>query len=111
MINHIISEYCKLVQKKYNTRQDWERKVIHWELCKKLKSDHTNKWYIYNLESVLENEMHELLWDFEIQMDHLIPTRKPNLEIVNKKMRTCQIVNFAVPADHRVKLKESKRPC
>ena len=25
-----------------------------------------------------------------------------------KKKRTCQIVNFAVPADHKVKLKESK---
>ena len=27
----------------------------------------------------------------------------------NKKKRTCQIVDFAVPADHRVKLKESEK--
>ena len=26
-----------------------------------------------------------------------------------RKKRTCRIVNFAVPADHRVKLKESKK--
>ena len=25
------------------------------------------------------------LWDFEIQTDHLIPARRPDLEIVNKK--------------------------
>ena len=29
--------------------------------------------------------------------------------IVNKKKRTCRIVNFAVPADHRVKLEESEK--
>ena len=47
-------------------------------LGKKFKSDHTNKWYIYNLELVLENEMHKILWDFEIQTDHLILARWPN---------------------------------
>ena len=30
---------------------------------------------MYKPESVLENEMHKLLWDFEIQMDHLISAR------------------------------------
>ena len=42
-INHIISERSKLEQKKYKTRHDWVGKVIHWELCKKFKFDHTNK--------------------------------------------------------------------
>ena len=30
---------------------------------------------MHNLEFVLENEMHEVLWDFEIQADHLILAR------------------------------------
>ena len=37
MINHIISECCKLVQKEYQTIHDWVGKVIHQELCKKFK--------------------------------------------------------------------------
>ena len=45
-INHIISECRKLAQKEYKTRHDWFGQVIHWEMCKKLKFDHTNKWYI-----------------------------------------------------------------
>ena len=53
--------------------------------------------------------MHKLLWDFEIQTDHLIPDRRPDLVIVNKNKRSCLIVDFAVPADHRVKLKESEK--
>ena len=35
--------------------------MIHWELCKKLKFDPTNKWYIQNSEPVLENEKHKHL--------------------------------------------------
>ena len=62
---------------------------------------------MHNSESVLENETHNIWGDFEIQTDHLISARWP----VNKKKRerekTCRIVNFAFPADHRVKLKES----
>ena len=44
-INHIISECSKLAQKEYKARHDWIGKVIHWEMCKKFKFDHTNKWY------------------------------------------------------------------
>ena len=31
---------------------------------------------MHNSESVLENETHELIWDFEIQTDHLISARR-----------------------------------
>ena len=31
-------------------------KVIHWEMCKKFKFDHTNKWYMHNPAPVLEND-------------------------------------------------------
>ena len=61
---------------------------------------------------VLENETHRILWDFEVQTDHLIPARRPDLELINKKKKkkkTCQLVDFAVPADHRVKLKENEK--
>ena len=52
---------------------------------------------------------YKLLWDFNIQTDYLIPARRPDLIIINKKKRTCKIVDFAVPADHRIKLKESEK--
>ena len=38
-----------------------------------------------NLESVLENEMRKILLDFEIQIDHLILARWPDLVVLNKK--------------------------
>ena len=36
---------------------------------------------MHNSESVQENETHELLWGFEIQTDHLISARRPDLVI------------------------------
>ena len=60
MINHVISECSKLAPKKYKTRHDWVGKVINWELYKKFKFDHTNKWYMHNQESVLENYIQSL---------------------------------------------------
>ena len=77
-------------------------------MCKKYKFDYTNKWYMHNPTPVLENDTHKLLWDFNIQTDHRIPARRTDLIIINKK-KTCKIVDFAVLADHRVKLKECEK--
>ena len=63
-INHIISEGSNLAQRVYKTRHDWVGKVIQWELCRKFYFDHTNKWYMHNLASVLENETHIILCDW-----------------------------------------------
>ena len=38
-----------------------------------------------NLDFVLENKKHKILWDFKIQMDHLISARQPDLVIVKTK--------------------------
>ena len=37
----------------------------------------------------------------------IISARRPDLVIIKEKKRTCRIMDFAVQADHRVKLKES----
>ena len=43
--------------------------------------------------------------------DYLISAKRPDLIIINKKKkkRICKIVEFAVPADHRIKLKEPEK--
>ena len=87
MINHIRSECSKLVQKACKTKHDWVRKVIYWELCKKLKFDHTTKCYMYKSESVQENETYKILWNLGMQTDHLIATRRPDRVIIKKKRR------------------------
>ena len=49
---------------------------------------------------MMDNETHKILWDFEI----------PNLRRNNQQnKRICRIMDFAVPANHRVKLKENEK--
>ena len=64
---------------------------------------------MHNPAAVLENDTHKLLWDFDMQTDHLISARRPELIIINKRKGTCKIVDFAGPAEHRIKLKESEK--
>ena len=42
---------------------------------------------MHNPAPVRENATHKLLWDFNIQTDHLIPARRPDLIIINKKKK------------------------
>ena len=58
---------------------------------------------LHNPAPVIENDTYKLIWDFNIQTDHLIPARRPDLIIINKKKR---IVDFVVPVDHRINLKQ-----
>ena len=62
-----------------------------------------------NPAPVVENDTLKFQWDFNIQTDHLIPARRPDLIIINKRKRICKIVDFAVPTDHRIKLKECEK--
>ena len=102
-----------MAQKEYKVRHYWVDEVIHWEMCKKSEFDHANKWYLHNPAPVLEYDTHKLLWDFDLQTDHLISVRRLDLIIISKKKKKkkkiCKIVDFAVPADHRIKLKECEK--
>ena len=53
-INHIMSVCSKLTKKQYNPKHDLVEKVIHWVFGKKLKFNHTAKWYTHKSESIFE---------------------------------------------------------
>ena len=77
---------------------------------KKSKFDNTNKWYMHNPAPVLENDTHKLLWDFYTHRYRLISARRPDLMIINKKKkRIWKIVDFAITADQRIKLREFEK--
>ena len=49
------------------------------------------------------------MWDFSIQTDHVIEARRPDLVVVDKKERSCKIIDFAVPGDSRIEEKEKDK--
>ena len=56
-------------------------------------------------ESVQENKMHTIVLDFEIQTDYRILARRPDLVLIIKRKRTSSLMDFAIPADPKVKIK------
>ena len=78
-------------------------KGIHLELCKKLKFDHTSKWYMRKPESLPKNETQKIHWEFEMEIYYLI--RPDDVS----KQKTCDILDFAIPTDHCVKKRKQKR--
>ena len=108
--NHIMSECSRLAQKEYKTRHDRVGKVIHWEMCKKFKFDHTSKWYMHNPAPVQENNTHKTPMGLQhpLGSPNFGQETRPNNN-QQKKKRTCKTVDFAVLADHRIKLKDCEK--
>ena len=52
---------------------------------------------MHNPAPVLENDSHKLLWNFNIQTDHLIPARRPDPRIINKKNENLQNCRLYCP--------------
>ena len=44
-----------------------------------------------------------------IQCDHVIEARRPDIVVVNKEERKCTIIDNAVPADKRISEKENEK--
>ena len=66
-VNFLIRECSKIEQSEYKIKHDWEGKVVYWQSCNRLHTNnHTNKGYQHKQEIVLENDMHNIVWDFEI---------------------------------------------
>ena len=49
------------------------------------------------------------MWNFSIQTDLVIDARRSDLVVVDKKRRTCKIIDFAVPGDSRIEEKEKEK--
>ena len=108
-IDHIVSGCSKLAQTEYKRRHDNLGKIVHRKLTRKYNFEAGDKWYEHEPESVLENEDYKILRDFSIQTDHVIEARRPDLVVVDKKERSCKIIDFAVPADSRIEEKEKDK--
>ena len=59
-------------------------------------------------EYVLENETHKILLACQIQIDCEILARRAEIVLITKKKkRAWRLIDFVIPADHTVKLKET----
>ena len=83
-------------------RNDNVARIIHSELCRWYELDRVDKWFEHQPSSVQEKDKTKVLWDFNIQCDHIIEARRPDIVIVDKEKKVCKIIDIAIPGDSRV---------
>lgn len=101
-ITHIVSACLKLAQKEYKRKRDNVAKAIHLDLWRKGEFEQTNICWDQILESVLEignNFYYKLLCDFRDWTDKEIQATRPDLVITDKREKSCQKVEVAIPGD------------
>ena len=73
-----------------------------------IQSRKDGKWFEQTPEGVVQNDEVKLLWDVNIQCDHLIEARRPDIVVVSKGERKCSIIDVAVPGGSRTSEKEKE---
>ena len=49
-----------------------------------------------------------MLWDFSVWTDHEIEARRPDLLIIDKSEKNCQIIGVEIPEDEKVRANEDE---
>ena len=57
----------------------------------------------------MENDQVKLLWHFKIQTDHQTDHNRPDVVVIQKASRVCQIIYVACPFDIRITEKEREK--
>ena len=96
-------------EKEYKKRHDNVARAVHWDLSEKYGFERSERRYDHVPDSVLENEDYKMLWDFSVRTDHEIEARRPDLLIIDKIEKNCQIIDVVIPEDGRVRAKEDEK--
>ena len=108
-MQHIICEYKKLARREYKRRHDTVAKLVHWKLCEKHNLKGKEKWYEHCPEGVAEDDDGKIIGDITIQCDNVIEARTPNLILVEKKTKSCVIMDVSIPGDCSIREKEIEK--
>ena len=61
------------------------------------------------VEAAVEDDDVKLIWYINIQCDNVIEARRPDLILVDKKAKSCLIIDVAIPGDCRIREKEIEK--
>ena len=79
-------------------------KTAYWNICRKKGFNVPKKWQDHKLLPCTENEYFKIFLDYNIQTDHISEHRRQGMIIVDKTNTKVQIVDFVVPAGHRIEI-------
>jgi len=74
-----------------------------------LRIETTDKWCTQIPKPVCEEGDVTLLWNQAVHTDREVTANGPDIIIKNKKEKTCELIDVAIPADRNVVQKEAEK--
>jgi hypothetical protein len=108
-VAHIVSGCQTLANDQYKKRHNHVAKRLHWTLCRRYGIETPEQWWKHDINNVIETNETKILWDFSIRTDRVIQAHKPDIVVVDKKTKKCQIIDVACPLDMNVAKKEMEK--
>ncbi|CAB3982989.1 Hypothetical predicted protein [Paramuricea clavata] len=96
----IETERCEI--KENFKKKATESLDLQENLCGLYQLEKAEKWYEHQPNGVIKSDNVKILRDFNIQCDHVIECRRPDIVVVLKKEKECNIIDIAVPGDCRI---------
>ena len=107
-VKHVVSGCGELAKKQYTIRHHKVGTRVHCELCKKYGIQCSDKWFnhIPSTVSRTKDGLYEIYWNRKIPVGVGLEHNKPDVVVVDKVKKKWTIVDFCVPWDGNVKLRE-----
>ena len=77
-----VSGKCRMCGKRAEKRHDNIAKTEHLELCQKIGLVGKAKWYNHTSARAVQNERVKILWDINIQANHVIQYKRSDIDVM-----------------------------
>ena len=74
-------------------------------MWKKHNLERKQKCYEHWHEGIVEDDDVKLIWDINIQRDKVVEARRPELFLVDRKAKSCIVIDVDIPRDCRIREK------
>ncbi|KXJ09461.1 Retrovirus-related Pol polyprotein from type-1 retrotransposable element R2 [Exaiptasia diaphana] len=110
-VGHLASGCSGLAQKEYRRRHDRMGLRVYWELCRKYGVKCADVWYkeVPDEVRVSEDGQVEIWWDRGVETTQKMEHNRPDVTVLNRVAQEWTFVDFSVPWDKNVVLKEDEK--
>ena len=110
-VAHLAAGCSNLAQREYRRRHDRMGLRIYWELCRKFGVKCAGKWYEEVPEEVRVSADGnvEIWWDRSVMTTKQLDHNRPDVVVIDRAARKWFIVDFSVPWDKNVVVKEDEK--
>ena len=110
-VRHLSAGCKKLSKGPYKRRHDKMGTRVYWELCKRFNVQCSEKWFEEVPDTVRRSKdgAFEIWWDRPIETTVKLDHNRPDIIVINRQDNEWIIVEFSVPWDKNVLLKEEEK--